>query len=77
MPFVRELFSAPTLAPIEQEKRERELVAVPFFDGLMAGESDGCVLERARPPTAGRDGWFASSVSRLRIGRRRCAGSPR
>lgn len=37
MPFVPELFSAPTLARIEEEKRQSELVAVPFFDGLMAG----------------------------------------
>lgn len=43
MPFVPELFSAPTLARIEEEKRRHDLVAVPFFDGLMAGEPDALV----------------------------------
>ncbi len=50
MPLVPELFSAPTLARIEEEKRERELVAVPFFDGLMAGESDALVKSFAGVP---------------------------
>lgn len=50
MPFVPELFSAPTLARIEEERRERELVAVPFFDGLMAGEPDALVESFADVP---------------------------
>ncbi len=50
MPFVPELFSAPTLARIEEEKRQRELVAVPFFDGLMAGEPDALIESFAGVP---------------------------
>ena len=50
MPFVPELFSAPTLARIEEDKRQRELVAVPFFDGLMAGEPDALVESFADVP---------------------------
>jgi hypothetical protein len=37
MPWVPELFSAPVLQRLE-EKRQRELETVPFFDGLMVGE---------------------------------------
>jgi hypothetical protein len=37
MPWIPELFSAPVLARLE-EKQRRELAAVPFFDGLVAGE---------------------------------------
>jgi hypothetical protein len=50
VPFVPELFSAPTLTRIEEEKRQRELVAVPFFDGLMAGEPDALVESFADVP---------------------------
>ncbi len=49
MPFAPELFSAPALARLE-EKRQRELVAVPFFDGLMAGEPDALVKSLAVMP---------------------------
>ena len=45
-----ELFSAPTLARLEGEKRQRDLVAVPFFDGLMAGEPDALVESFADVP---------------------------
>ncbi len=50
MPFVPELFSAPTLVRIEEEKRQHDLVAVPFFDGLMAGEPDALVDSFAGVP---------------------------
>ena len=49
MPFVPELFSARTLASLE-EKRQDELVAVPFFDGLMADEPDALVESFADTP---------------------------
>jgi hypothetical protein len=49
MPFAPELFSAPALARLE-EKRQRELVRVPFFDGLMAGEPDALVKSFAGVP---------------------------
>ncbi len=49
MPFVPELFSAQALARLE-EKGKRELIAVPFFDGLMAGEPDALVESFAVAP---------------------------
>jgi hypothetical protein len=49
MPFAPELFSARALARLD-EKRQRELVRVPFFDGLMAGEPDALVKSFAVVP---------------------------
>jgi hypothetical protein len=43
VPFLPELFSAPALARLEDKWRLDELVAVPFFDGLMTGELDALV----------------------------------
>ena len=59
VPFVPELFSAPALARLEDKWRPDELVAVPYFDGLMAGEPDALVgLFAAEPelhdPVRGR-----------------------
>jgi hypothetical protein len=50
MPFVPELFSAPVLAHVEEKQRVEELVAVPYFDGLMAGEPDALVESFAAEP---------------------------
>lgn len=44
-----ELFSAPTLERL-QEKWQRELVAVPYFDGLITGELDALVESFAGAP---------------------------
>jgi len=49
MPWVPELFSAPALEQI-QEKWHQELVAVPFFDGLIAGEFDALARSFAGVP---------------------------
>jgi hypothetical protein len=49
MPWVPELFSAPALQQIE-EKWQRDLVTVPFFDGLLAGEFDALVGSFAGEP---------------------------
>jgi hypothetical protein len=49
MPFIPELFSTPVLARIE-ESRHARLEAVPFFDGLMAGEIDALVGSFAGEP---------------------------
>jgi hypothetical protein len=49
MPWLPELFSAPALARLE-EKRRHELVTVPFFDGLIAGEFDALVDSFAGEP---------------------------
>lgn len=50
VPFVPELFSAPTLARLEEQRRVDELVAVPYFDGLMAGEPEALVQSFAADP---------------------------
>jgi hypothetical protein len=50
MPFVPELFSAPALARLEEKWQRDELVAVPYFDGLMAGEPDALVESFAAEP---------------------------
>src|SRR6516164_8676259 len=47
MPWVPELFSAPALARMEWRD---ELVTVPFFDGLVAGELDALVGSFAGEP---------------------------
>jgi hypothetical protein len=49
MPWIPELFSVPALQRLE-EKRQRELVTVPFFDGLLAGELDALVRSFAGEP---------------------------
>jgi hypothetical protein len=49
MPWLPELFSAPALAKLE-ERAQHELVTVPFFDGLMAGEPEALVKSFAGEP---------------------------
>lgn len=49
VPWLPELFSAPVLERL-QEKWERELVTVPFFDGLMTGELDALLGSFAGVP---------------------------
>jgi ketosteroid isomerase-like protein len=49
MPWVPELFSAPVLERVQEEWR-RELVTVPFFDGLLAGDFDALVGSFAGEP---------------------------
>ena len=49
MPWLPELFSAPVLQRLE-ERRQRELETVPFFDGLMAGELDALIGSFAGVP---------------------------
>jgi hypothetical protein len=43
MPWVPELFTAPALERILDKRRRDALVAVPYFDGLMAGDPDPLV----------------------------------
>jgi SnoaL-like domain len=50
VPFVPELFAAPVLARLEDKSQLDELVAVPYFDGLMAGEPDALVKSFAGQP---------------------------
>jgi catechol 2,3-dioxygenase-like lactoylglutathione lyase family enzyme len=74
MPWAPELFSAPLLQRVE-EKWGHELVTVPFFDGLLAGEFDGLVRSfasepelhhvgeiRHNTPIGGWDGGFAPGL---------------
>ena len=49
MPWVPELFSAPVLARLE-EQRQHKLVDVPFWDGLMTGELDALIGSFAGQP---------------------------
>jgi SnoaL-like domain len=49
VPWAPELFSAPALARLK-EKWQHELITVPFFDGLMAGELDALVGSFAGEP---------------------------
>ncbi len=49
MPWLPELFSAPVLEHFE-EKQQREVVEVPYFDGLIAGELGALVESFAGEP---------------------------
>jgi len=50
MPFAPELFSAPALERILDERQQERLAAVPYFDGLMTGEIDALVGSFAAEP---------------------------
>jgi hypothetical protein len=50
VPFMPELFSGPALAHFYDKKRRDELEAVPYFDGLLAGEPDALVESFAAQP---------------------------
>ena len=50
VPFVPELFSAPVRARLENKHRQDELLAVPYFDGLMSGEPEALVQSFAAEP---------------------------
>ncbi len=49
VPWVPELFSAQVLARLEDRRLEK-LVAVPYFAGLMAGETDALIHSFAGGP---------------------------
>jgi hypothetical protein len=50
MPWLPELFTAPALQRVREKRQRDELVAVPFFDGLLAGEPDALVESFAGEP---------------------------
>jgi hypothetical protein len=50
MPWVPELFTAPVLQRLVDQRRRDELVAVPYFEGLMAGEHEALVESFAGEP---------------------------
>jgi hypothetical protein len=50
MPWLPELFSAPALARIWEDQRRRRLALVPFFPGLMTGETKALIDSFAGEP---------------------------
>jgi hypothetical protein len=50
MPWVPELFTAPVLQRVLDQRRQARLAAVPFFDGVLAGEPDALVESFAGEP---------------------------
>lgn len=50
MPWMPELFSAPALERVMERRRREELAAVPYFAGLMAGETGALVRSFAGEP---------------------------
>src|SRR4051812_9256497 len=50
MPWAPELFSAPVLQRLLDERRHHELAAVPYLAGFLAGEPDALVESFAGEP---------------------------
>jgi hypothetical protein len=50
MPWLPEVFTAPVMERILDQRRRDALVAVPYFDGLLAGDPDPLVESFAREP---------------------------
>jgi len=50
MPWVPELFTVPVLQRVLDKRRQERLTAVPYFDGLLAGEADALVESFAGEP---------------------------
>ncbi len=50
MPWIPELFSAPVLEGVLEKRREERLIAVPFFDGILAGEPEALIESFAGEP---------------------------
>ena len=68
MPWMPELFSTPVVQRVLDKQRQERLVALPFFDGLLAGEPDALVGSFAGEPRL---------CDPVRGSRRRRAGVPR
>ena len=50
MPWVTEVFTAPALQRLLDSRQRETMVAVPYFDGLIAGEPDALVASFAGEP---------------------------
>src|ERR1700742_5211809 len=50
MPWVPELFSAPVLQQVLDQRRRDAIVAVPYYDGLLSGELDALIDSFAGEP---------------------------
>lgn len=51
MPWLPELFSAPALQQLVDERRREDVLAVPYFYGFLAGEPDALIESFAGEPT--------------------------
>jgi hypothetical protein len=47
MPWIPELFSEPVLERLREKWERERLEAVPYYDGLMAGERDALIRSRS------------------------------
>jgi hypothetical protein len=50
VPWLPELFSAPVLERVLEERRREKLVAVPYFAGLLSGENTALIGSFAGEP---------------------------
>jgi hypothetical protein len=50
MPWIPELFSEPVLERLREKWERERLEAVPYYDGLMAGERDALIRSFAGEP---------------------------
>lgn len=50
MPWAPELFTAPALEQLREKQRREQLLAVPFFDGLLVDEPDALIESFAGEP---------------------------
>ena len=50
MPWVPEVFSAPVQERLKRERRRETLLAVPYFEGVMAGETNALIESFAGKP---------------------------
>jgi hypothetical protein len=50
MPWIPELFTAPALEQLREKQRQDAVESVPFFDGLVAGDTDALVNSFAGDP---------------------------
>jgi len=50
MPWVPEVFSAPVQERLKRERRRETLLTVPYFEGVMAGETNALIESFAGKP---------------------------
>jgi hypothetical protein len=43
MPWTPELFTAPAAAHIAEKARRERLLAIPYFEGLLSGDTDALI----------------------------------
>lgn len=50
MPWLPELFSAPALQAVQDRRRREALITMPYFDGLLTGETEALIGSFAGEP---------------------------